>query len=373
MLKLISPITGALAYALEKVTNPFIKRKFYAGKVNNIAVVLLQGIGNNVMFLPALLALQKKFPQARIFIIAKKETVELLCAYKEDRNIFIIEYPANKPMLERIKFFRNLRKNRFDVVIYARPNKFMMPSVLCFFLGGYRLLHKYPAGLYENCDFLNSASIEFSEGISDVANNLNLLKPLGMEPVFSVPELRIPADAEQKADEFFAKEKPKKKIVCIHIGCGQKIRIWPLEHFIELTNKIVKKHGCSVVLIGGKSEEEMAKEYLKRIEVPAINAACKFSVIETAVLIKKCSLLITVDSGPQHLAVSVGTPVISIYGPSSGKIDTQPVGKNDTILSLKLPCSPCLKWNSYVCPLGTHFCLRGLTPDMVLDAVGKYV
>ena len=373
MINITSPFTGALAYALEKATNPFIKRIFNSRKINSIAVVLLQGIGNNVMFLPALLALQERFPQARIFIIAKKETIELLAAYKGDKNLSLMEYPANKPILERIKFFRSIRKNRFDIVVYGRPNRFMMPSVLCFFLGGYRLLHKYPVGLYENCDFLNSASIEFNEGISDVMNNLNLLKPLGIGKAFAVPELKIPGDVEKRIEKFFIGAKPKKTRVCIHIGCAQQIRIWPLEHFAELTEKLAKKHGCSIVLIGGIGEAELAKQYLKKVNVPVINAACRFSVVETAEIIKQCSLLITADSGPQHLAVSVGTPVISIYGPSSGKIDTQPVGKNDTILSLRLPCSPCIKWNSYACPLGTHFCLKGLTPDMVLDAVRKYI
>lgn len=378
MAKILPPFTGLLAYALEKATNLFIKKEFSASNANNvknIAVVLLQGIGNTILFLPALEALQKNFPQAKIFIMAKKESVELLSSYNELENIIIIDYPSNKPFIDRLKFFINIRKNKFDVVVYGRPNRHIMPSVLCFFLGGYTLLHKYPVGLYENCDFLNSASIEFDEGISDVMNNLNLLKPLGIKPHFNAPKLNMPHDVENKINKFFIKAKQKKINICIHIGCAQPIRIWPLEHFVQLTKLLAKKYDCSIVLIGGKNEEEMVKEFLKRMKntnAHIINASCRFSAIETAAIIKKCSLLISVDSGPQHLAVSVGTPVISIYGPSSGKIDTQPVGKNDTILSLRLPCSPCVKWNSYVCPLGTHFCLRGLTPKMVMESAAKY-
>ena len=94
MKKLFYPFTGLLAYALEKASNPFVKKKINISKVKNIAVVLLQGIGNTVLFLPALDAIEKNFPKSKIFLIANKENKELLSAYK---NFIFIEYPSKMP------------------------------------------------------------------------------------------------------------------------------------------------------------------------------------------------------------------------------------------------------------------------------------
>ena len=184
----------------------------------------------------------------------------------------------------------------------------------------------------------------------------------------AIPRLKVPKDAEEKSAGYLSAARGKVKI-CIHIGAGVPIKKWPAEHFAELTNLIVKKYGYFVVLIGGKSEEREIGEYLKHIKVSIINLVGKLSVIETAAVIKKCNILVSNDSGPMHIGSAVGTRVIALYGPSTGVIRTQPVGKNNKVLTLKLPCSPCIDAAKVTCPLGTHFCLRGLKPRTVLDEI----
>ena len=62
MSNILSPFAGLAAYLLEKITNPVIKKKL-KGEAENICVLLLQGIGNTILFLPALEALHNKFPK----------------------------------------------------------------------------------------------------------------------------------------------------------------------------------------------------------------------------------------------------------------------------------------------------------------------
>lgn len=370
MKKLFYPFTGMLAYALEKISNPFVKREININEVKNIAVVLLQGIGNTVLFLPALDMIEKNFPRSKIFIIASKENRELLSTYK---NFILMEYPSKMNFLSRMRFLLKTRKNNFDLVIYGYPNMDIWPTILCVLMGGYRLLSNYTVGFYDNCDFLNNKSIGCDWEKSDVTQNIKMIQAMNIKTEnFDVPKLKVPKDAEEKSIRYLRAAGEKVKI-CIHIGAGVPIKKWPAEHFAELTNLIVKKYGYSVVLIGGKSEETELKDYLKYIKVSIINLVGKLSVIETAAVIKKCDVLVSNDSGPMHIGTAVGTRVIALYGPSTGVIRTQPVAKNSKVLTLKLPCSPCISAAKMICPLGTHFCLKGLEPQTVLDEIRAYV
>lgn len=369
MKKFFEPFTGLLAYVLEKLSNPFIKKEIRISKVKNIAIVLLQGIGNTVLFLPALDAIEKNFPNSRIFIIANKESKELLSAYN---NFIFMEYPSKAPFLPKLRFLLKSRKNNFDLIVYGYPNMDVWPTILCALMGGYRLLSKYKVGFYENCSFLNSISIGYDEEKNDVFQNIEMLKVLGIKTKDSIPRLRIPKDAEEKAAGFLRAAEGKTK-VCIHIGAGTPIKKWPAEHFAELTNLIVKRYGYSAVLIGGKSEERELEGYLRHVKVPLINLLGKLTVIETAAVIKKCDLLVSNDSGPMHIGSAVGTKVVALYGPSTNFTRTQPIGKNSKVLTLELPCSPCVKYNSYACPLGTHFCLKGISPEFVMDEISDLV
>ena len=366
MKKLFYPFTGMIAYALEKISNPFVKKEININKVKNIAVVLLQGIGNTVLFLPALDALEKNFPRTKIFIIANKENKELLSAYN---NFIFLEYPSKMPFLSRVKFLLKTRKNNFDLIIYGYPNMDMWPTILCMLMGGYRLLSDYKVGFYDNCNFLNNKSVDYDWKKSDVTQNIKMIKALNIKIENSaIPKLKVPKDAEEKSARYLRDAGDKVKI-CIHIGAGVPIKKWPAEHFAELTNLVVKKYGYSVVLIGGKSEEHELGGYLNHIKVPIINLVGKLSVIETAAVIKKCDVLVSNDSGPMHIGSAVGAKVIALYGPSTDVIRTQPAGRNSKVLTLKLPCSPCISAAKVLCPLGTHFCLRGLKPQTVLDEI----
>ena len=91
----------------------------------------------------------------------------------------------------------------------------------------------------------------------------------------------------------------------------------------------------------------------------------KLSIGLSKALIRRSRLMITTDSGPRHLAAGLGTPTISLFGP------TDPVWAENyqpgaVKLRLNLDCSPCAK---RVCPLGHHRCMRNLPVDRVLGAI----
>ncbi|MDD5409009.1 MAG: glycosyltransferase family 9 protein, partial [Candidatus Omnitrophica bacterium] len=100
--------------------------------------------------------------------------------------------------------------------------------------------------------------------------------------------------------------------VAIHPFTSDPLKQWPVERFMELAERITRELGIKVVIVGltmGRSKEIISAPRNDGI-VDMVN---KTSLVELAALLKRCSLLISCDSGPVHLAACVGTPVLALF------------------------------------------------------------
>jgi ADP-heptose:LPS heptosyltransferase len=105
--------------------------------------------------------------------------------------------------------------------------------------------------------------------------------------------------------------------------------------------------------------------------LPAIDARW-LELPALAVLVARCQLVISNDSGPVHLAQAVGVPVVDVFGPTSPE-RWAPRGPQARAVSLRLACSPCTNHGGEHCPLGHHDCLRHLDAETVLRAARELV
>lgn len=138
------------------------------------------------------------------------------------------------------------------------------------------------------------------------------------------------------------------RLVAVHPGAGaySKARIWPAERFAEVARDLIEGHDAQVIIVGGPDEVEAATTLEHLVDSPAIHSlAGKTTVHETAALIERCSLFVGNDSGPMHIAVAVGTPVVAVFGPSNKEAwgPYSPPGKPNLnkVVARDLPCMPC--------------------------------
>lgn len=125
-----------------------------------------------------------------------------------------------------------------------------------------------------------------------------------------------------------------------------------------------------IVIFGGPNEVEMSKEiedHLKLLNVKNyINLAGKTSINELCSYIGGCSLFITNDSGPMHVAAAYKVPTVAIFGPTKYKETSQWKNQKSKIVRHEMECSPCMKRE---CPLGHHECMKNITASEVIEAV----
>ena len=138
--------------------------------------------------------------------------------------------------------------------------------------------------------------------------------------------------------------------------------------YAELAQRL--SEGTAVVLVGGQGDVELAQAIVAAVP-KAVNACAALTLRQSAALIAKALVLVTNDSAPLHLAQAVGTPTVTIFGPTIPAFGFGPRGTRDQILGIDgLECRPCSRHGPARCPLGHHACMQGLGVDDVMRAIG---
>ncbi|MFH1380928.1 MAG: glycosyltransferase family 9 protein, partial [Candidatus Omnitrophota bacterium] len=281
----------------------------------------------------------------------------LVCDFKKrDRGFFGL-----------LRIGKKLRAEDFDIVIDLQNNK---KSHILAFLSCAPKRFGYDNG---KLSFLLNRRIRDNGFLLDpVKHQLKVLGLLGISNIDEKPELWPTTEDMKWAEDFFASEwlKINTKLVAFNISSSPKwiTKLWPIEYFAELSNKLAKELGIRVILIGKDEGKKDARidDFLKRIKCKPINAMGKTNIPRLAALIKKCDLLLSADSAPIHVAASVDTPFIALFGPTDPKRHLVPIERSE-VVKKDLKCSPCYK---RVCDKG-YICMRSIKPDEVYSKIVK--
>ncbi|MYE26053.1 MAG: WecB/TagA/CpsF family glycosyltransferase, partial [Chloroflexi bacterium] len=163
-----------------------------------------------------------------------------------------------------------------------------------------------------------------------------------------------------------------KPSVVMHAGSGgySKARRWPAAGFAEVANGLREQCGAEVVLVGQPDDDGYVVENL--LDQKPINLAGKTTLPQLADIIARADLFIGADSGVMHIAAAVGTPVLSIFGPSNPEAwKPWAVGSHATVLRSGVECSPCSYTGHTIgaregCQART--CMKLVRPIQVLEA-----
>jgi len=140
---------------------------------------------------------------------------------------------------------------------------------------------------------------------------------------------------------------------------------WP--YYPELARELADI--ARIIVVGAKDDAPLAREIVaSRNDV--LDATGKLSLLGSAELIRRCAVLVTNDSSPQHLASAVGTPTITAFGPTVPEFGFGPLApRSETVGVVGLECRPCDRHGPARCPLGHWRCMRDLTVATVAAVV----
>jgi heptosyltransferase-2 len=126
----------------------------------------------------------------------------------------------------------------------------------------------------------------------------------------------------------------------------------------------------AVALIGSARDHEVCAEVAK-LAPGAINLAGETTLTELAALIRRGTICVSNDSGPMHLAVALGRPVVAVFGPTD-PVWAGPYRQDNAVLRVDLPCSPCYLRLLSRCT-HNHDCMKNVAAATVIERAEKII
>lgn len=131
-------------------------------------------------------------------------------------------------------------------------------------------------------------------------------------------------------------------LIAVQAGASQAKRQWSPAKFIEMITLLTTKYNARVVMTGSAKELSIINPILAGCNSPNVfSVAGKTSIPQLSALLKLSDLLITGDTGPMHIAVAVGTPVVSMFLASAFGFETGPYSEGNIVLQPVIGCGPC--------------------------------
>lgn len=131
-------------------------------------------------------------------------------------------------------------------------------------------------------------------------------------------------------------------LVAIQAGASQEKRQWSPAHFIELIKTLTNEHQARVVLVGSKKELSIIEPIKAGCDSPNVAVfAGKTTIPQLAAVIEACDVLVTGDTGPMHVSVAAGTPVVAMFLASAYGYETGPYSEGNLVLQPVIGCGPC--------------------------------
>ncbi|MCX5709154.1 MAG: glycosyltransferase family 9 protein, partial [Candidatus Omnitrophica bacterium] len=246
--------------------------------------------GEFLLNIPAFRALKEKYTGSSLSVVVCPEVLELA----KHINIIdeLIPWESRKHSLpEVLEFSRKLKSGAFDAAVMLNPKKEFNLAV---YLAGIPVR----VGYNRKWGFLLTHKMKDlkSQGAKhEVEYNLELVKLIGAETADKGVALdNIPEILDYR------------NAIAVHPYTSDPVKLWPIERFKELVNKISREFKERVIIIG-KSESRI--DWGDGVS----DLTNKTSLVELAGILKNCRLLISGDSGPAHLAGSVDTPAVALF------------------------------------------------------------
>jgi lipopolysaccharide heptosyltransferase I len=335
-------------------------------------IIKLSSIGDIVHALPFLRTLRTNYPKAYIAWMIEERFQDLIKFNSDLDEVIPVRIKHWRKNLclkswNEINLIRNLLKDRkFDWTFDLQG--LIKTGFIALMIGAPNRAGFHRKNCRENINawFNNRHSkyISTSKHVIDLC--LSQLSVLGNFHPQTEFKLTIRAEDERVAETYISenRELVAKPIVGINAGAGFPTKIWSIERYAQLADRLVEELGFSILLTWGPGEKEMTQKIAKSMKQKSWVAPAT-SITESIGLYKNLSLFVGSDSGPFHICAALGIPTVSIWGPTHPDRNGA-YANNHTAVYHKLDCSFCWK---RICPLGTMECMDKVTVKNIFDAV----
>jgi heptosyltransferase-2 len=322
-------------------------------------VIRFSSIGDIVLTTPVVRCMKKQLPDAEIHFLIKPQfkTVMVNNPYIDKLHTLQKDWDA---MIEELK------AEKFDYIIDLHHNLRTLRV---------KRALKLPSFSYNKLNIEKFVFVKLKWNVMPkvhiIDRYLETVSSFGVKNDGAGMDYFIAPHEEVKLEDIPASHHAG--YIALVIGASFYTKKLPVEKLQELCRKI----DHPVILLGGKEEREEGDAIAATDPVKIYNACGKFSLNESADLVRKSKLVIAHDTGLMHMAAAMKKPVIAVWGSTTPSFGMVPYyGDNylyqhakpyDDVQVHKLWCRPCTKMGRHKCPQGHFKCMKNISiDDMVL-------
>ena len=339
-----------------------------------ILVVRYRFIGDMVLSVPFLRNLRYAYPDSQIDMLVAPNSGEVIeeCPYV---NNFIYFDTTRKHKYESGKgekqsfwhYVRLLRKEKYDKAYILKRS--LSSALLCFFAGikeriGYDT---------ENRVIFLTKKLKYDTKSHESLCMLDVLKKDGIEIKDTYLENWVTAENEKNVEALFEKNNLNNNLTkaVVSAAASNDGKTWDINNYAQIIEYLSNEKGIQTIFIGAKSDKELYEniKYNSPLKLPPVNLCGQVSIKDSLALLKRVDFILGNDSGTLHMASSVKTKVIGIYGPMPFE-KWKALGDNNILLKADLNCMPCSLKKK--CP-NNKACLKAITVEQVKSAVDEII
>ena len=345
-------------------------------KTKSILIVKLSSIGDVVHALPLLEVLRKNFPFARIDWLVEEESLQIIEGHPAIDQVIVSRKKFWQKKLTRItewpglvggvtRFLRKLRSYKYDLVIDLQG--LLKSGVLVGICRGKRKIGM--VGAREGgWLFVNERSIPVDHDRHAIDRYLQVAEYLGCTLFPWKGNITISETEKIRVDKISAHDGTRNRpLVAINPMARWRTKLWEPYYFAEVADRLQHDLACKVVFTGSKDDRMIIEEIMDLMSKKTMNLAGRTTLKDLACLYSRCSVLISTDTGPMHIAAAMGCRVVALFGPTA-PWRTGPYGQNHMVITGEEECSPCFKKRCE-----DMRCMKSISPDMVYDKVKNII
>ncbi|HEY2954937.1 MAG TPA: glycosyltransferase family 9 protein [Candidatus Eisenbacteria bacterium] len=332
------------------------------GGFRRIAVLRLSSLGDVILTLPAVRALHRAFPGARIEYWTKEEYADVVRFDPHVAHVRRLEREARgledllsmSAELEDCDLIVDLHGSARARVLTFRQ-KARVLRVASHRLRRARLVH----ARWSRPRPAPHALERYAEALA----------PLGIA-VEGVPQVAAGEEAERWASGWLADFAPAEAPVALCPGARHATKRWPEEHWVALDAELARRR-VPRLCFSLPAERDALGTLAQRVAQDPAARWCTEPLPRMAALLSRCRAAVTCDSGLMHLAAARGVPVAAMFGSTSPVLGFAPAGAGHEVLCRNEPCQPCTLHGRERCPQRHFRCMIELGPEPVLAALDR--
>jgi heptosyltransferase II len=334
----------------------------------NIIVRMPNWLGDAVMATPVIADIRCRWPSATLTAMCQGGVASLLQGNPHLNEIFSFSRPNEFLYREEKRdLIARLKQGKYDLGILL-TNSFS--SAWWFWRAGVKRRIGFAADFRK---FLLSQALPLPPAINQehlVITYKRLLEPLGI-PISTTPPALYVTENEKTAARQILREHyipDDASIVGINPGAAYgSAKCWLPERFREVIARLATRPNTYVICFGDLVGANLVHSICQGMPKNVIDLAAATSLRELIALIRECTVFLTNDSGPMHIAAALKTPLVALFG-STSEIKTGPY-RHGEVIHEHVACSPCFR---RTCPIDFR-CMTRITSDAVYIALTRYL